>query len=90
MTEYHTLAHGATIREAANLLLSTSQQDFPVVLGGQVLGLLGRNALLRGMAQEGPIPTSLAIWSANFKALLPRRILRMFCRSWPTPEPACW
>jgi stage IV sporulation protein FB len=53
MTEYHTLAHGATIREAANLLLSTSQQDFPVVLGGQVLGLLGRNALLRGMAQ-GP------------------------------------
>jgi Zn-dependent protease len=54
MTEYHTLAHGATMRDAANLLLSTSQQDFPVVLGDQVLGLLGRNALLRGMAQEGP------------------------------------
>lgn len=54
MTDYHTLAHGATIRDAANLLLSTSQQDFPVVLGDQVLGLLGRNALLRGMAQEGP------------------------------------
>jgi Zn-dependent protease len=54
MTEYHTLAHGATIRDAANLLLSTSQQDFPVVLGDQVLGLLGRNALIRGMTQEGP------------------------------------
>jgi Zn-dependent protease len=54
MTEYRTLTHGATIREAANLLLSTSQQDFPVVLGDQVLGLLGRNALMRGMAQEGP------------------------------------
>jgi Zn-dependent protease len=54
MTEYHTLTHGATMRDAANLLLSTSQQDFPVVLGDQVLGLLGRNALLRGMAQEGP------------------------------------
>ncbi|MBV9770159.1 MAG: CBS domain-containing protein [Bryobacterales bacterium] len=53
MTAYHTLQHGATIREAANLLLSTSQQDFPVVLGDQVLGLLGRNALLRGMAQQG-------------------------------------
>jgi Zn-dependent protease len=53
MTEYRTLPHGATIRDAANLLLSTSQQDFPVVLGDQVLGLLGRNALLRGMAQEG-------------------------------------
>ena len=54
MTEYRTLAHGATLRDAANLLLSTSQQDFPVVLGDQVLGLLGRNALLRGMAQAGP------------------------------------
>jgi Zn-dependent protease len=54
MTGYRTLAHGDTIRDAANLLLSTSQQDFPVVLGDQVLGLLGRNALLRGMAQQGP------------------------------------
>ncbi len=54
MTEYRTLAHGATIRDATSLLLSTSQQDFPVVLGEQVLGLLGRNALLRGMAQAGP------------------------------------
>ncbi|MGH9628462.1 MAG: site-2 protease family protein [Bryobacteraceae bacterium] len=54
ITDYRTLAHGDSIREAANLLLSTSQQDFPVVLGEQVIGLLGRNALLRGMAIEGP------------------------------------
>ena len=54
MTEYRTLPHGATFRDAANLLLSTSQQDFPVILGDQVLGLLGRNALLRGLAQQGP------------------------------------
>jgi len=53
MTEYHSLLHGATIRDAANLMLSTSQQDFPVMLGGQVHGLLTRNALLRGMSQEG-------------------------------------
>jgi len=54
MTGYKTLTHGSTIRDAANLLLSTSQQDFPVMHGDQVVGLLGRNALLRGMAQEGP------------------------------------
>ena len=54
VTEYHTLSHGSTIRDAANLLLSTSQQDFPVMHGDQVIGLLGRNALLRGMAVEGP------------------------------------
>lgn len=54
VTEFETLQHGNTIREAANRLLATSQQDFPVVLGQQVIGLLGRNALLRGMAVDGP------------------------------------
>jgi hypothetical protein len=54
VTEFHTLAHGSTIRDAANLLLATSQQDFPVVHGDQVLGLLGRNALLRALAHDGP------------------------------------
>lgn len=54
LTEYHTLTHGNTIRDAANLLLSTSQQDFPIVHSEQVIGLLGRNALLRAMATDGP------------------------------------
>jgi Zn-dependent protease/CBS domain-containing protein len=54
ITDFRTLEHGDTIRAAANLLLSTSQQDFPVMHGGTVLGLLGRNALLRAMATSGP------------------------------------
>lgn len=54
VTDFRTLSHGETIRDAANLLLATSQQDFPVVLGEQVLGLLGRSTLLRAMAQHGP------------------------------------
>jgi len=75
MTEYKTLAHGATIREAANLLLSTSQQDFPVVLGGQVLGLLGRNALLRGMAQEGPDSYIAGYMQREFSSVPPEKDL---------------
>lgn len=54
VTDFRTLAHGDTIRDAANLLLATTQQDFPVMHGGQVIGLLGRNALLRAMATGGP------------------------------------
>lgn len=54
LTEYHTLTHGNTIRDAANLLLATSQQDFPIVHADHVIGLLGRNALLRAMANDGP------------------------------------
>jgi Zn-dependent protease len=54
LTEYRTLTHGNTIRDAANLLLATSQQDFPIVHSDRVIGLLGRNALLRAMANDGP------------------------------------
>jgi len=54
VTDFRTLPHGSTVRDAANLLLATSQQDFPVMLGDQVIGLLSRNNLLRALANEGP------------------------------------
>ena len=54
VTDFRTLSHGDTIREAADLLLATSQQDFPVLHGSQVVGLLNRTALLRAMAGDGP------------------------------------
>lgn len=54
LSEVHTLPHGSTYREAADLLLATSQQDFPVALGDEVYGLLSRDSLLRGLATEGP------------------------------------
>jgi Zn-dependent protease len=53
VTEYRTLSHVDTVRDAANMLVATSQQDFPVVHGDQVVGLLQRNALLRAMAMDG-------------------------------------
>lgn len=54
MTDVRTLSVGNTLKEAADALLDTSQQDFPVVLGDQVQGLLTRDGLLRGLAEAGP------------------------------------
>jgi len=71
VTEFHTLSHGNSMRDAANLLLSTSQQDFPVVLGEQVIGLLGRNALLQGMANQGPESYVAGVMDRNFTAIRP-------------------
>ncbi len=53
ITRFHTLSHAATIQEAARLMLETTQQDFPVMHAGRVVGLLDRNALLRAIATEG-------------------------------------
>jgi stage IV sporulation protein FB len=71
MTEFHTLGHGSTIRDAANLLLSTAQQDFPVVHGEQVIGLLGRNLLLKALASEGPDAYVAGVMDRDFLALKP-------------------
>jgi Zn-dependent protease/CBS domain-containing protein len=71
VTDYHTLAHGDTIRDAINLLLSTSQQDFPVMHGEQVVGLLGRNMLMKAMASEGPESYVAAAMERNYVAFPP-------------------
>jgi Zn-dependent protease/CBS domain-containing protein len=54
ITDFRTLSHGESIRDAGNLLLATSQHDFPVMHGDQVLGLLTRAALVRAMLTGGP------------------------------------
>ena len=54
VTVFRTLNHGDTLKEAASLLLATSQQDFPVMTGSSVAGLLTRQAMLKAMAAEGP------------------------------------
>ena len=71
MTEFHRLDHGDSVRDAANLLLATSQQDFPVLHGDQVIGLLGRNGMLRALAQEGPDAYVAGSMDRDFIALDP-------------------
>jgi predicted transcriptional regulator len=75
VTDFRTISHGSTIRDAANLLLATSQQDFPVVHGDSVVGLLGRNALLRGMALEGPDSYIAAHMEREFASISPDKDL---------------
>ena len=51
--QFETLEVGDSLKRAAEVLLATSQQDFPVLFGDDVVGVLSRNALLRGLAQSG-------------------------------------
>lgn len=54
LQDFRTLPVGATLQDAAAALLAGSQQDFPIMNGDEVVGLLSRSALLRGYATEGP------------------------------------
>lgn len=54
LTHVETLGPGESLKDAADKLLASSQQDFPVVHGDEVVGLVTRNNLLQGLATEGP------------------------------------
>lgn len=53
LTDFRTLAPHDTLARAVELILSGSQQDFPVVDNGEVLGILTRSNLLAGLTQRG-------------------------------------
>ena len=53
LTNFRTLQPDDTLEEAVNHILSGWQQDFPVVFGNHVLGVLTRENLMRAIAQGG-------------------------------------
>lgn len=81
VTDFRTLPHGATIREAADLLLATTQQDFPVIGGSEVVGLLNRKALVQAMAVDGPNSYVAGAMNRDFTRLSPATDLAEAARS---------
>jgi len=71
ITDFRHLEHGDTVGHAANLLLSTSQQDFPVMHGDEVIGLLDRSRLLKALAAEGPDAYVSGVMDRDYLALEP-------------------
>ena len=53
LTHFRTLTPSSTLGDAVELLLSGSQQDFPVVENGQVVGILTQGDLIGALNQHG-------------------------------------
>jgi Zn-dependent protease/CBS domain-containing protein len=69
--DYRTLSHGSTIGEAAQLLLDTTQQEFPVLHGRNVVGLLHRPQLIEAMRKDGPDGFVAAAMNRDFVRVPP-------------------
>jgi stage IV sporulation protein FB len=55
ITDFRTLPENATLGDAVDALLATSQREFPVTgEGGQVLGIITRDDMIAGLRQSGP------------------------------------
>lgn len=70
ITRFETIPAYAPLRTAVQLLLDGEQREFPVVDGGgQVIGLLTRDNLIKGLAQGGPDSLVSACMSAGIPTL---------------------
>jgi len=69
--DYRTLSHGSTLEDAAQLLLDTSQQDFPVLHADRVIGLLTRSSLLESINASGPSAYVSSAMNRDFVTLSP-------------------
>ena len=58
MTTFETVAPNDTLEHVSRLVLSGSQQDFPVLDGKQVVGVVTRSGLLKALAQKDDLAVS--------------------------------
>ena len=55
ITEFQTLATNATVNDAAEALIRTTQTEFPIVDGsGRLRGVLTRDAMIKALKERGP------------------------------------
>jgi Zn-dependent protease/CBS domain-containing protein len=71
VTRFETVSHGDTLGDVVERLLRTSQEDFPVVHGERVLGLLTRRQLLSSLATEGRDALVAGAMTREFPAVAP-------------------
>ena len=54
VTDFNTISASDTLARPVELMLHGTQQDFPVVDHGRLVGILTRKELLSGLSQTGP------------------------------------
>ncbi len=71
LTKYRVISSGASMDEAGKMLLAGFEHDFPVVAGEDVIGVLSRNDIARGLSTDGPSGYVAGQMSREFRRIAP-------------------
>jgi Zn-dependent protease/CBS domain-containing protein len=89
VVHFATIESGAPLATAAEMLLGGTQHDFPVVVGEEIVGILSRNDIARGLATDGPTGFVAGFMQREFKITSPEAPLEaaydLFARSDNSP-----
>jgi Zn-dependent protease/CBS domain-containing protein len=82
ITEFQSLGTGATVNDAAEALIRTTQTEFPVVDGmGRLRGVLIRDALVKALKERGPETPVLEVMQRDVPTISARAKLDTALRS---------
>jgi Zn-dependent protease/predicted transcriptional regulator len=75
ITEFQTLQPGDSLRTATDHILAGFQQDFPVMSGGELVGVLVREDLMKALAREGMSASVAEVMRTDFETADPGEML---------------
>jgi Zn-dependent protease/CBS domain-containing protein len=75
ITNFHTLAPTDLLEKAVDRILEGFQQDFPVVEGDRVVGVLTRAQLMKALAQQGQSGLVQDVMQREFQTAAPGEML---------------
>jgi predicted transcriptional regulator len=68
LTQFQTLDHNQRLSDAVDAILTGYQQDFPVMKGDDMVGILTRSALVQGLAKDGATANIAGVMDQSFIA----------------------
>jgi predicted transcriptional regulator len=75
LTDYKTVGPGDILKQLVELTMSGSQQDFPVVDNGRLVGMVPHADLIKGLAEKGDSASVGEIMRHEFQVVDPSEML---------------
>jgi len=66
LTQFQTLDFNQRLSDAIDAILTGYQQDFPVMKGDDMVGILTRSGLVQGLAKDGPTVNIASVMDQSF------------------------